>query len=310
MTFLKLIRVKNLLMVLLIMILTKYALIEGSLREAYLSDIEFIIFAVSVLLITAGGYIINDIYDVKVDQINKPDKTYIGNSISIKNAWLFYITFSIVGLGLGIFLSIDKGLSRYAFLFLFGFFCLFFYSKYLQKTPFLGNLVIAFICGALIYLLYLFDFRLTSVDRFVETTQETHDIDYITFGPLIIDFYIIFSFLGTLIREIVKDIEDVDGDYNAGYKTLPIVLGKKRARNLAIALSCVFALILIFYCLTTYAIRFYYLFAGLLVVTLATVIFLYRLWFASTKKHFHDVSTIMKTIMLLGILSMLLYKSL
>ncbi len=84
-SFLHLIRYKNLLMVFLSMFLTKYLLIESFISTPLLSDIDFIILTTSILLITMGGYLINDIYDIESDKINKPDKVYITTIISIKN---------------------------------------------------------------------------------------------------------------------------------------------------------------------------------------------------------------------------------
>jgi len=306
MTFLKLIRYQNLLMVLLIMILVKYVLIETALPKPYLSHLEFTIFALSVLFITAGGYIVNDIYDVDLDRINKPSKTYIESSISKKNAWRWYIVFSVLGLALATYLSIKVYLPDHILYYLLGIACLFFYSSYFQKKPLVGNLIIAFICGALIYLLRSFDLR---GDRatLLKDLAFIDNIRRLQFSSMTIWFYIKFSFFGTLIRELLKDIEDTDGDYNAGYKTIPILFGRKRARNLIIVLSILFNLYLILYAYVYYGLGFKTLsiFFGILV--LVFIYFLYKLWFAKAKKQFHYLSNLMKLILFFGILSMILY---
>jgi 4-hydroxybenzoate polyprenyltransferase len=308
MTFFKLIRYKNLIMVLLTMVLVKYCLTESIFPRPYLSDVEFVIYALSVLFITAGGYIINDIYDVKIDRINKPKKVFVGNSISIKNAWILYTSLSIVGLGLAVFISIQKQLSFHIFYYLFGFACLFFYSKYFQRKPLIGNIIIAFICGALIYLTKAFDLvRAVDIETFIQSLPSDYHIHDISFGFMTINFYILFSFTGTLIREIVKDIEDVDGDYNAGYQTLPILFGKRRTRNFVIVLSILFSMVLITYLLVFYAIGYLALFYGLTLVLIISLYFIYRLWSAKTKRHFHLLSNLMKIILFLGILSMILF---
>ena len=108
-SFLKLIRYKNLLMVALTMVLTKYALIDSYVVAAF-SNIEFSILLSSVLFITAGGYIINDIFDIEVDKINKPDKVIITQQISEKYGWIFYSILNFIGLLLGVYLSIEKQL--------------------------------------------------------------------------------------------------------------------------------------------------------------------------------------------------------
>ena len=113
-SFLKLIRYKNLLMVLLTMVLTKYALIRSLLD--LITHFDFAIIVLSVLLITSGGYIINDIYDVSIDKINKPQKVYVGNSISFKNAWISYFTLTIVGVLLGIYVSYNYHYSHSSYI--------------------------------------------------------------------------------------------------------------------------------------------------------------------------------------------------
>ncbi len=305
MTFFKLIRYKNLIMVLLTMVLVKYCMIASVLDNPNLSDLEFIIYALSVLLITAGGYIINDIYDIDIDKINKPKKTFVGNSISIKNAWTLYAVLSIGGMGLAIYISIIKSLPEYILLFLFGYACLFFYSRYFQKKPLIGNIIIAFICGALIYLTYLFDFRL-DYDQFYEKIIS----EKLSKAPSRISeikFFIAFSFLGTLIREIIKDIEDIDGDYNAGYQTLPIVLGKRRARDVSIFMSILFIILLILNTVYFYSMGYLLVTIAMSMICGLTLYMLYELWTAKTKKHFHFLSNLMKMILFFGILSMILF---
>ena len=83
-SFLKLIRYKNLFMVLLTMVLTKYALLDSLIPNIEFSHFNFFLFAISILLITAYGYTINDLFDITADQINKPKKVFINKYISKK----------------------------------------------------------------------------------------------------------------------------------------------------------------------------------------------------------------------------------
>ena len=159
-SFLKLIRYKNLLMVLLTLVLTKYALTNSYISQSFLSNLQFVLLATSILCITAGGYIINDIFDVKIDKINKPDKVFIGNTISVKNAWSCYWSISIIGVVLGVFLSYDTNHTHYSFIFVFTSIMLYFYSKYFKKIAIIGNLFVSFFVGLSIYLISLFDLKL------------------------------------------------------------------------------------------------------------------------------------------------------
>ena len=308
-SFLKLIRYKNLLMVLLSMILTKYALIDYFLPESYLSNLEFSLLSLSVLLITAGGYIINDIFDIEADEINKPSKVFIGRTISKRKAWLSYVFSTVIGLSIGIFLSFQKYVFDHSFFFIGVTLALFLYSKFLKKIALIGNLLIAFLCSLVIYLTYSFDFRVNS-DNFLNQYNYT-DLsieEFFAFSKISIRFFIQFSFIMTFLREIIKDIEDIDGDYNKNYKTLPIVFGKIRTRNSIIILS-----IIAFLYLSLFVYIFYEAF-GLYPLTIATIIiqiaflyFIYKLWNSITKKQFHELSNLIKLIMLAGILSMGLF---
>jgi 4-hydroxybenzoate polyprenyltransferase len=126
---------------------------------------------------------------------------------------------------------------------------------------------------------------------------------------LFVLFYGVFSFLTTMVREIIKDIEDIDGDYLMKMKTLPIILGRKRAQNIAIGHSFVLILVLIFVLKTLFQDPDYLnLGMYLLMSTLLPMLyFTYLLWTAKKKRHFENLSDLMKIIMLMGILSMILF---
>jgi 4-hydroxybenzoate polyprenyltransferase len=117
--FLQLIRYKNLFMVLLTMVLTKYALIHSFIEKSNLSNLEFCLLSLSVLLITAGGYIINDVFDIEADRINKPKKVFIDVSISKKKAFYIYLILSFTGLFTGIYISFSKGFQINSLIFIF-----------------------------------------------------------------------------------------------------------------------------------------------------------------------------------------------
>jgi len=297
-SFFYLIRYKNLLMVLLTMILTKYALINSFISEPSLTSIDFIILSLSILLITAGGYIINDLYDIKADTINKPLKVYISKSISKKNAWVIYFLSSTLGVTLGIYLSIIKNIDFLSFYFIGTTLLLFLYSLLLKKLVFIGNLCISLLVALPIYLLYKFDSNNITISNILQ---------YFLLS-IVIFYYMFFAFLTTMIREIIKDIEDINGDYIVKLKTLPILIGKTRARNISIFLSLVLLLFL-FLVSSNYFISNKY-FLGIIMLMLSTVVvyFIFKSWIATTKKQFQYLSNLMKLIMFIGILSMALFK--
>ncbi len=297
MDFLKLIRYKNLLMVLLTMILTKYALIKSFLKETYLSHLDFTLLALSVVLITAGGYIINDIFDVEADKINKPNTIFIDVTISKKNAWKTYYLLTLLGLIFGVYLSFNKQLPYHSFYFLFTIIGLYFYSKNLKRKVLLGNLLVSILCVFVIYLVFSYDFRIDNNDD---------ELFAIRIDIIFVFTYIIFSFLTTFIREIIKDIEDINGDLKLKAKTLPIVIGRKRAAKVAFFCS---SLLLFFLIIVIQFLQDNYLFLvfGIVFLIFPTINFMSKLWTAKTKKDFSKLSNLMKVIMLFGILSMLLF---
>ena len=297
-SFFQLIRYKNLLMVLLTMILTKYALINSFISDPSLTSIDFIILSLSILFITAGGYIINDLYDIEADTINKPLKVYISKSISKKNAWFIYLLSSTLGVSLGIYLSIIKNIDFLSFYFIGTTLLLFLYSVLLKKLVFIGNLCISLLVALPIYLLYKFDSNNITISNILQYF----------FLSIAIFYYMFFAFLTTMIREIIKDIEDINGDYIVKLKTLPILIGKTRARNISIFLSLVLLLFL-FLVSSNYFISNKY-FLGIIMLMLSTVVvyFIFKSWSATTKKQFQYLSNLMKLIMFIGILSMTLFK--
>ena len=297
-SFFQLIRYKNPLMVLLTMILTKYALINSFISDPSLTSIDFIILSLSILFITAGGYIINDLYDIEADTINKPLKVYIPKSISKKNAWFIYLLSSTLGVSLGIYLSIIKNIDFLSFYFIGTTLLLFLYSVLLKKLVFIGNLCVSLLVALPIYLLYKFNSNSITISNILQYF----------FLSIAVFYYMFFAFLTTMIREIIKDIEDINGDYIVKLKTLPILIGKTRARNISIFLSVVLLLFLFLVSSNYFISKKYFLGTIMLMISIILVHFIFKSWNASTKKQFHYLSNLMKLIMFIGILSMTLFK--
>lgn len=159
-SFLKLIRYKNLLMVLLTMVLTKYAIINSF--TSTISDFQFILLLISVLLITASGYVINDVFDVQADKINKPTKVYIDVTISKKNALIFYKITTLIGLTLGVYTAYLKGNLSYSIFFIVSIVLLYWYSKKLKRVAVIGNLVTSFLVALTLFIVYVFEIKNTT----------------------------------------------------------------------------------------------------------------------------------------------------
>lgn len=298
--FLKLVRYKNLLMVLLTLVLTKYALTNSF---SNLFDTQFTLLVISILTITASGYIINDIFDVKADAINKPTKVYIDVSISRKHAFTIYYLLSAFGLLTGFIVAYLKGNISYSLVFICTILLLFWYSKSLKRMAFIGNVVVSFLTAFTLFIVFLFEKEsTTTATNIFEALVGFFKIIPTTVALLC---YLIFAFSTTLIREIVKDIEDIKGDYSLKMNTLPILIGINRTKNIALVISAFVFLFLVFILkeeLIHIQLLFWY---AMLFIILPFAWFIYKLFNAKTNTNFSKLSTLLKLIMCFGILSML-----
>ena len=297
-SFLHLIRYKNLLMVFLSMFLTKYFLIESFISTPLLSDIDFIILTTSILLITMGGYLINDIYDIESDKINKPGKVYISTIISIKSGLFLYFLTSITGLILGLYLSINKNLNHLSGFFIVTVILLFIYTKILKKLPLIGNIIVALLVSLPIFLVYEFDHSMISIK----------DIFDNLFLSVIIFFYLLFAFLTTLIREIIKDLQDIKGDNKFKLKTLPIMIGNKRTINFVVFLSFLLQLLLLLVLIDSFKNDYYLILIFSITLSLLVAYLIYKLRVPFKNNPYQLLSSLMKIIMLVGVLSMTIFK--
>jgi len=238
------------------------------------TDPHLAILSLSTVFIAAAGYIINDYYDVKIDYINKPERVVIGKQITRRYAILFHVLLSSAGILLGVILSWRIGAVN-----VFSVFLLWLYSNSLKRLPFVGNLTVAMLTGLSIFVV---------------------DLYYGTHSAMVI-IYSAFAFFMTLVREIIKDMEDLKGDNTFGCRTLPIVLGMRRTKViiyaiLAIFSATVFALNVVYEALP---LQYYVVFLFIPLLWL-----FYRLLRADMKKDFAWLSAFCKVIMLLGISSM------
>ena len=237
-------------------------------------DFNLFLLAVSTVLIAAAGYIINDYYDVKIDYINKPERVVIGKNITRRFAILFHILLSVGGIAIGLYISWSLAAVNVLSVFL-----LWLYSNYLKRLPFIGNVTVALLTGLAIYIV---------------------DVLYRTESSLLM-IYSVFAFFMTLVREIIKDIEDLKGDNTFGCKTLPIVFGIRKTK-------LIIYVILIILSISVFVLNYWYAalpFQYYLIFLFVPLIWLlFRLFRADTKKEFSLLSTFCKVIMLLGILSM------
>lgn len=296
---LKLIRYQNLLFIIATQVLIKYALFDSFGITITLSDFGFFLLCLSTVSIAAAGNIINDLYDLETDRINKPRKIILGEIISEKSAYSAYIILTIIGVGIGFYLSNLIGRPGFTAIFIVISALLYLYATYLKDILLVGNIIISCLVAMVIILLGLFDL----LPAITPENQLTQSIIF----SILLD-YALFAFLINLLREMVKDQEDVDGDYNSGRNTLAIVLGKERANKVIFAVGMIPLILIIFY---TYDYLYENLNAvlyALLLIVAPLLYFLINIISAKSKKQFSHLSRLLKVIMFLGLLSIGLYQ--
>ena len=276
-----LVRWPNLLIMLLCLTLTRAGLLlpEQPLQVSLLAP-GFGLLVLSALLVGAAGYIINDYYDVKIDAINRPDRLVVGRVVPRRHAMLAHVLLSGAGVGLAGGLSALLGLVTLgSALLLWG------YSARFKRVALVGNVSIATLTAALVLLPELqLQTRLPAVW-----------------------VYALAAFLLTVVREIVKDVEDMRGDAHHGCRTLPLVLGVARTKWTAGFFLACLGLLTVGATVRLSAGREWLLVGWLLLLVLLPLATLARqLWRADRRHHFRQLSHWCKAIMLAGVLSMAL----
>ncbi|MGK7397038.1 MAG: geranylgeranylglycerol-phosphate geranylgeranyltransferase [Candidatus Cyclobacteriaceae bacterium M3_2C_046] len=277
--FLRLIRVQNLLIIFLTQYLVAIFLIGTSDNWwLYLFDPGLFLLSFSTLLIAAAGYIINDYYDIKIDYINKPHRVIVGRLIKRRHALFIHLSLNILAVLTGIFLSLWIG-----FIYAITAFLLWFYSNHLKRLPFIGNLLVSFLTGLSLFILAL----------------------YYRENEILIYVYAVFAFGITLIREIIKDMEDLKGDANFGCRTLPVIWGIRKVKILIYILIVLFTTFsfLIMQQLENAFLNIYFLLFFVPVMG----IFIAKLARSDSKRSFSYLSSYCKGLMLSGILSMIFF---
>lgn len=220
--YLQLVRWPNLVITGLIFLLLRFGLLEGfyatTLLRSCLEGMHWWLLASATVLIAASGNVVNDIFDQDIDLHNRPDRRIIGPIITEEAAWTFYYVLSGAGLALGILLAYLMGNTSNGLVFLLALGGLWFYSYSYKRQFLIGNLVVAFLAGLTVYLPLIFEMQ-CDPDGWKRQP----------WAPFIVA-YAFFAALSTLIRELVKDMEDMDGDARAGCRTVPIVIGTKAAK--------------------------------------------------------------------------------
>jgi len=317
MAFLRLIRWQNLLIVALTMVLMRYAVIEPLLgklnvvlshtgdqaRMTLQSTIpDFILLVFATVCITAAGYVINDYFDIRTDLINK-GKVIVGTKIPRRQAMMWHNVFNVAGVSAGFYISWRVGYIWLGALFLVVSGLLYFYSASYKRQFLIGNIIVAVLTAMVPLLVVIYEWP--AIYRYyIVNAVSMPDFNFVFYW---VGGFALFAFLTTLTREIIKDIEDFEGDLAYGRNTVPIVLGILSARIITVSLVIITIALL-------YLTWFYFINDTITLVYVSAFIVLpllcvvYSVVISKSKKRFHTASSIMKIVMLTGILYSVLVK--
>lgn len=289
---LKLLRPINLLIITIVMIIIKYGFFERLGIFTFLSGFQFSLLVLSTILIAAGGNIINDIHDVETDRINKPDKLIVGKHISERKADYLYLIFTNLGIILGIILSFMIGHKGLATIFVFVSAFLYGYATAVKNLFFLGNLLVAGLVAFTPLVVVVFEIYPTIGETISEASYNASNI---------VLHFAFFAFCINLIRELIKDIQDTNGDKNAGRNTIPIILGQKRSTYIAFGLTLLLIIATIYY-LYTFMYRDQWLMLYFLFTVIGPLLYIsVKIFNAETLQNYKHIATVLKIIMCTGI---------
>jgi 4-hydroxybenzoate polyprenyltransferase len=296
-------------MVPLTMYLLRYGIIKPALDYGYsfvvgeriylqFPDNLFLIVVIINMLLGAAGYVINDYFDRKIDAINKPDELIIGKTVDRRFAIILHWLLNGLATVLAAYLAwkLKKPVVLLIYMMIAGVFWL--YSTTYKKQFLIGNIVVAM--GTAMIPLQLAYFEIISLNQAYGEQLIMHGTSFRTLFYWIAAFAF-FAFLTNFLREIVKDIEDFEGDRSYGCNTLPVVTGIKVTKIVAIVLiaAIIWFLSFAYYKYLDDPISKIYLLASVVIPLLVTAVLIV---FAKIAKHYSIISIIIKIIMLFGIL--------
>jgi len=263
---------------------------------------DFILLIAATVLISAGGYVINDYFDVKTDLINKGE-VIVGTRIPRHKAMTLHNILNITGVAAGFYVSWKIDYIWMGLLFLVVSGLLYFYSASYKREFLIGNLIVAVLTAMVPMLVVIFEAPALFQYYYINAAEPPH-LGFLFYW---IGGFAVFAFLTTLSREIIKDIEDFEGDVAYGRNTIPIVTGILTSKIIAVSLIIV--------TLASLYLSWYFFIAdivtlGYITFTIAFPLFLviYRLFISKSRKELHSASRIMKIVMIAGILYSLLFR--
>lgn len=264
----------------------------------------FTLLLISMIFIVAGGYVINDFFDVEIDKVNKADRLIVSKIFSEDVTKFFYIILTFIGLVSGLTSSILILDAKFYLLFaiLILLVCLLYsYSVNYKKKLIIGNLIVSLSVAFAVFLPWLFEMLYLSNNALMLYAVKDTIMSILPFVLI----YTLFAFLMTMIREIVKDAEDFKGDLVTHCRTIPIVYGVKIMNIIVGVLALLAWMLLLLYQIILFKLHSYIALGIMFVIWNSLPILIFQLFSKNADVNYHGYSTFLKIIMLLGILSMI-----
>lgn len=310
--FLKLARIENLIMTALTLYLLRYFVLQkiliGHGLSLMINDRFFSVLVLSTVFIAAAGYIINDYFDVKTDLINHPDTVVVDKVIKRRSAIILHLTFTFVGIGLGILCSLKAGYLRLSIFHFVSALLLWFYSTHFKKQLLVGNIVVSLLSASVIFIPLVYEIGL--MQRTNPDFSPVHSLAILKCLKVTLLFSV-FAFLSSMAREIIKDMEDYKGDKATGGHTLPIYWGMAAAKLTAFFLLLITVLLLLFVAYNTFKVdhrlgnvQIIYILSALVMPLILLMLLLMR---AKESIQFKRASLFLKVIMLFGLSFSIIY---
>ena len=305
--FFRLVRLPNLFFIVLTQSLFYYCILMPVMAAAgetrlHLYPLAFWLLVLSSVLIAAAGYIINDYFDLNIDQVNKPESIVVQKFIRRRSAIIWHMSFSIAGVLLAFYIGIKIGNWILGFANLVCVLLLWVYSTTFKRKLLIGNIIISLLTAWVVLVLYFCELSVLQLRDPVYRHQITSVFKLaILYGG--------YAFIISLIREVVKDIEDREGDARYGCHTMPIVWGVDASKGFI-------AIWLIILIITIGLVIVYAVMKGWWIGSVYSILFILfpllnisrALYKANEIKDYHKLSSQIKMVMLSGILSMIFFK--
>lgn len=300
--FFRLVRWPNLLFIAVTQLLFEFCIYRKIYPQQPAGEMQQFLFLIAAsVLIAAAGYIINDYFDLNIDQVNKPGKVVVNTIISRRWVIFWHMFLSMLGLFFTVTALPITGYWHLVLANMASIILLWFYSTNLKKQLLIGNVLISLLTAWVIGIIFLSKFPLHIRSLLLVEHDEVRFFRYTI-------LYASFAFIISLVREVIKDMEDVEGDRKYGCRTMPIRWGMNASK--VFAAVWIVVLIAVLLILQFYVLPFGWWHSALyclVCIVVPLVWILRKLYSAHTADDFHRLSRLVKLVMFTGILSMLFF---